>query len=61
LCSGFNTINVSTWTTVPTIGAMSFSGFQTDGTVIVPANYTIIGISLDTFAGLPDTWQLQVV
>jgi hypothetical protein len=61
-CSGFNTINVSSWTTVPTIGENAFSNLnESGGVVIVPANYAQLGISIITFRGLPDTWQLVPV
>jgi hypothetical protein len=27
---------------------------------LVPSNYDELGISISTFPGLPDTWQLQI-
>jgi hypothetical protein len=61
-CSGFNTINVSDWTTIPTIGNYAFLYFNTEGgIVLVPANYDDLGITISTFKGLPSTWQLSPV
>ncbi|MDR3163859.1 MAG: leucine-rich repeat domain-containing protein, partial [Mycoplasmataceae bacterium] len=60
-CSGFKIIDISSWTDIPTIRTLSFNGFNADGgTVLVPSNYDELGISISTFPGLPDTWQLQI-
>jgi hypothetical protein len=57
-CSGFNIINVSTWTNIPTIDTDAFANFQAVGTVYAPSG---LGITLSTFDGLPSTWNLQEV
>jgi hypothetical protein len=41
---------------VPTIGNYAFDVFNAEGgTVLVPANYDDLGITINTFKGLPDT------
>jgi hypothetical protein len=58
-CSKITTINVSDWTDIPEIAHSAFGGLSLDGgTVIAPSG---LGITISTFDGLPDTWQLVEV